>query len=338
MTLLSEQVRDLLTEDNLVNDPASYSTASVTFVTLKDFGNVVVPAAGLVLVKYNHSGTQAATRTRIRIKIGGIYAFTTMQLTTPSTTYSFICYLAAGTYAVLAEGMANGGTLSMGGFQLGFVSFSDLQGSVLAVYAAGISKTTTVRLTPLGAIKNTVYCITAYATTAGAQTNMENSGESLTNGVQVLLDGVQQAWHERYAGDAQNDMPAGGKCYVSASAGTSHTVTVTKDNVNTVVNVSVAVCPWILPTAVFESVTFDFPQGSTAYVVAEPLDGNPTKFVGAGKERAATFGVSDDYYGSSSAVDLVVFSYTFEVVKVGGCGVFVSGLGGCVSHLAVDVR
>jgi hypothetical protein len=261
-----------------------------------------------------------------------------MQLTTPSTAYSFVCYLAAGTYAVLAEGMANGGTLTMGGFQLGFVNFSDLQGSVLAVYAAGISKTTTVRLTPLGNIKNTAYCVTAYAVTAGAQTNFENAGEALTNGVQVLLDGVQQTWHERYAGDFQNDMPAGGKCYVSASAGTSHTVTVTKDNVDTVVNVSVAVCPWILPSAVFEPITLDFSQGSTVYVVAEPLDGNPTKFVGAGKERAVTFGASDDYYGSSSAVDLVVFSYTFEVVKVGGCGVFASGLGGCISHVGLDAR
>jgi hypothetical protein len=330
-------VRDLASEDNLINDPASYTTTSATFVTLKDFGDVVVPADGLVLVNFKQSQPVAQGTSRIRIKVGGVYAYATKHTVQGLITYSFICFLAAGTYAVIAEGRMGYISVTMSDFQLGFVNFTDLQGSALAVYAAGISKTTTARLTPVGNIKNTVYCVTVYATTAGGQTNCENSGESLTNGIQVLLDGVQKAWDERWQGDV-NDMPAGGKCYVSASAGASHTVTVTKDNANTVVNISVAVCPWILPGTVFEPIDLDFSQGSTVYVVAEPLDANPTKFVGVGKEHAVTFGTSTDYYSSSSAVDIVSFSYTFEVAKVGECGVYASGFGGCISHVGLDAR
>jgi len=225
----------------------------------------------------------------------------------------------------------------MTNFQLGYVSFTDLEGSALAVYSAGISKTTTVKVTPLGNLKNTVYAVTVYATTAGAHTNLENPGDALTNGVQVLLDDVQQSWGERQQGDG-NDQPASGKCYVAASAGSSHTITIGKDNADTVVNINVAVCPWILPSAVFEPVTLDFNQGSTAYVVLEPLDANPTKFVAVGKERAITFGASTDYYSSTSAADIVGFSYTFEVVKVGESWLLASGLGGCISHVGVDPR
>jgi hypothetical protein len=166
---------------------------------------------------------------------------------------------------------------------------------------------------------------------------MENPGDALTNGVQVLLDGVQKSWSERHQGDT-NGMAAGGKCYVAASAGVSHSITITMDNGATAVNVNVAVCPWILPSALSEIITLSISQGSTLYVMEEPLDGNPTKYTYVGKVRGITFGASTDYYSSASAVGISAFSYTFESVKASQCLLQVYGLGGCISIIAVDVR
>jgi hypothetical protein len=276
----------------------------------------------------------------MRVKVGSTYAYAMKIPPTASySPHSFLVYLAAGTYGIDVENTIDtAGTMKIRNFQAGFASFSDLSGSALAAYAGAIAKTTAVRATPAGNLKNTVYCVTVYAVTAGAQTNLENPGDALTNGVQVLLDGVQQAWSERNQGDFGTDIAAGGKCYVAASAGASHSVTVTKDNVGTSVNVNVAVCPWILPFALSEVVSLSVPQGSTLYLTQEPLDANPTKYVYVGKIRGVTFGAATDYYASASATGVSAFSYTFESVSVPQVMMTVYGLGGCISIIAVDLR
>jgi len=339
MIFSSEMVRLLSDELNLIKVATVYNVTSATYATIHDYGNVTLSKAGLLLICFD-AGLGSAGNGYIRVRIGAsLYSYACKQVGASTLHYTFITYLAAGTYGILVEGCVPAGGISIivDDFQAGFVNFSDLQGSALAAYAGAIDKTTVVRATPVGNIKNTVYCVTVYAITAGAQTNMENPGDALTNGVQVLLDGVQQTWTERWQGDV-NNMAAGGKCYISASAGASHIVTITEDNVATAENISVAVCPWILPNELFEIVALDFSQGSTLYLTEEPLDGNPTKYVYVGKVRGITFGASTDYYGSASAVGISAFSYTFEYVKVSQCLLQVYGLGGCISIIAVDVR
>jgi hypothetical protein len=339
MVLLAEMVRLLSDESNLVNVATAYNVTSATYATIHDYENVVLTKAGLLLIAFDGS-LGSAGNGYIRVRIGAsLYSFACKQAGAAGVHYTFMVYLAAGTYDVLVEGCVPAGGISIivDDFQAGFVNFSDLTGEALVAYTGAIAKTTAARNTPLGVIKNTVYCVTVYAITAGAQTNMENPGNTLTNGVQILIDGVQQSWTERWQGDA-NGMAAGGKLYKSASAGVSHSITVTTDNGATAVNVSVAVCPWILTNALSEIVSLDFPRGSTVYVTEEPLDGNPTKYIYIGKIRGVTFGAATDYYSSASATGISAFSYTFEFVNVSQCLLQVYGFGGCISSIAVDLR
>jgi hypothetical protein len=335
MGLLPEMLRILSDESNLINVATSYNVVSAAYATIHDYGDVTLSKAGLLLIKFT-AGPSSGTG-YFRIRVGAtLYAYACKLATT--TTCSFIVYLDAGTYGILAEAAGAGGiTNYIHDFQAGFANFSDLTGEVLAAYVGAIAKTTTVRVTPVGDIKNTVYCVTVHAVTAGAQTNLENPGDALTNGVQILIDGVQQSWSERYQGDV-NGMAAGGKLYVAASAGVSHSITVTEDNAATDETVSVAVCPWILPPVAFEPVEFSFSGGSTVYVVTEPLNVDVSKSVKIGKGRAVSFGDATDYYYASSGTGILISSYTFEAVKVGGNIMAVSGFGGCISVVAVDLR
>ena len=337
--VLPEMVRVLADESNLINVATSYNVTSATYATIHDYGNVVLSKAGLLLISF-WSGLGAGGVGFIRVRVGAsLYSYAIRVTSTSASNFTFLTYLAAGTYDILVEGCvpAGGVAINTYDFKAGFVNFSDLEGSVLAAYAGAIAKTTTVRATPAGNIKNTVYCVTVYAITAGAQTNMENPGDALTNGVQVLLDGVQQSWSERWQGTV-NGMAAGGKLYVAASAGVSHSITITEDNAATDETVNVAVCPWVLPPVGFEPVELSFPDGSTVYVVSEPLNVDVSKSVKVGKFRAVSFGDAMDYYYTSTGTGILISSYTFETVKVAGNVMVVSGFGGCISAVVVDLR
>lgn len=332
-------VRLLADEATLINDTTSYDRGSASWGTIHDYGNITLTKAGIVAISFLTD--PAAGGAAWRVKIGGsLYAFGCSNVDTVDETFSFMCYLAAGTYDVLVEHRGNVGiqTCYISNFQCGFACFSDLLGQALAAYSAGIAKTTTVRLTPLGNINKTVYCVTVYGFTTGEKTNLENPGDALTNGIQVLLDGVQQSWSERQQGNDANDLACGGKCYIAASAGVEHTITLGKDNVNTEVNISVAVCPWVLPYAAAELVAINVPQGSAAMVSVEPLAANNAKTVAVGKVRCVSFGSSTDFYGVTSATGIISFSYTFEVIAADASYLIASGLDGCIAAIGADVK
>ncbi|MEM3581526.1 MAG: hypothetical protein QXQ64_09785, partial [Candidatus Bathyarchaeia archaeon] len=97
-------------------------------------------------------------------------------------------------------------------------------------------------------------------------------------------------------------------------------------------------CPWILGTSEHQPIQLDFPQGSTLYLVLEPLWGNPTKTVKLGKKRAFSFGDATDYYSTASGTDILAWNYTFETVEVGQAVLLIGGYGGCISIIGVDVR
>jgi hypothetical protein len=97
-------------------------------------------------------------------------------------------------------------------------------------------------------------------------------------------------------------------------------------------------CPWIIPAEEYEPLTLDFPQGSTLYVSTEPLEVNPTKTVKIGKVRFISFGDSTDFYYINSGTDVLDSSYTFETIEVSRIIMIVSGEGGCIATLGVDIR
>jgi hypothetical protein len=57
-----------------------------------------------------------------------------------------------------------------------------------------------------------------------------------------------------------------------------------------------------------------------------------------GFQRAWSFGDNTNYYSIASGTDILSWNYTFESVEVSSCLLLVSGYGGCISIIAVDVR
>ncbi len=103
--------------------------------------------------------------------------------------------------------------------------------------------------------------------------------------------------------------------------------------------VKITICPWIIPESQYEPLTLDFAQGSTLYVIVEPLTANPTKNVKVGKIRGISgFGDAAEFYKTVTGADILSFDYTFEVVEVDQCSLYVDGYEGCVSVIGVDVR
>jgi len=100
----------------------------------------------------------------------------------------------------------------------------------------------------------------------------------------------------------------------------------------------ITICPWIIPDVEYEPITLDFPQGSTFYIITEPLDQNPTKTSKIGKKRGRSFGDTTDYYSTASGTNILSHNYTFETIEVANSVLLVSGFGGCISILGVDVR
>jgi hypothetical protein len=250
-----------------------------------------------------------------------------------------IAFVAAGTYAVLMEQKNSGGTGEISSFQLGKAKFSDTAKSNLAIYAAEIDLTVVQRSPPsfFGTLKNAVFAVNVWAYTPGADTNFENVGDALTNGVQLSIDGVQVDWTTRIQ-DTGSAETAYANYYGSLSAGLEHAFTIGKDNANTVVHISIVACPWLLATVDNEPMTLDFSQNSTLYLVLEPLNADPAKNSKIGKIRAVSYGDTTDFYSTASGTGILSHAYTFELVEVTSVTVIVNGLGGCISMVGLDGR
>ena len=102
--------------------------------------------------------------------------------------------------------------------------------------------------------------------------------------------------------------------------------------------VRIVICPWIIPNNEYIPVSLDFSFGSTLYMMLEPLTTNPTKYIKIGKVRGISFGDTTDYYSSASGTNILSYNYTFEILPPGNMIMLISGYGGCISVLGVDVR
>ncbi|MCW4002409.1 MAG: hypothetical protein NWE95_00645 [Candidatus Bathyarchaeota archaeon] len=332
MVILVEQVRQLTNESNLIDDSTTYTRSfSRSWGTLKNYGNIVLSANSLVVFSFqlNTSGYN------VRLKIGSYYVWGKNNVGTG--TFTGIAYVASGTHAVVVEDSSSGAGSSISNFKLGKAKFTDEAGSALNNYSSTINLTVANRSTlPVGSLKNAVFMVRVWAKTAGAQTNFENPGDSLTNGVSLSVDGSQITWTERNQDDA-NYENASATYYCTLTVGSSHSFAITKDNGSTTVNISVYACPWLLFGSLSEPVAMNFAQNSTLYLMLEPLDLNPTKSVKVGKKRAVSFGDATDYFSSASGTGLLVYSYLFDAVQIDTVSLYVSGLGACISHIGVDV-
>ena len=208
------------------------------------------------------------------------------------------------------------------------------------------------RKTPVGPIKKYVGIITVICEGARRQSFPRNPGESNLPrfNYKISIDDTQVAWSERRddRGDSDtNDSYGRGAFgrYVAAfdpNVQANLKIKVYNNYASQawdcLARVEIILCPWILAADDYEPVSLNFADGSTLYVVAEPLSENPTKYVRIGKTRFNSFGDATDYYASSSGTNLVAFDYTFEMVEVANSVLHAKGFGGCIGIIGVDVR
>jgi hypothetical protein len=339
--LLSEQVRRIENETTLINDANLYARNACGWADLHNYGNIVLSSDSIVILLYTagigcNGGGQTCAH---RIKIGSlcVSGFQFSSDSNYSENVVVVFFLPAGTYAVTAEGAGdimdgnNWRQIQISNFKLGVVDFPDVSGFGLAAYSGTVTKNLAVRKLAAATTKNGVMNIQV-------MTHNGTAGAGLPT---VSVDGVAKSWTW-----SRSTQDAGGfcNCYGGVSGriealltlGTDHTVSLSGGAGTHYI--SIVFSPWILPTSDSEPLTLDFPQGSTLYITTEPLFTNPTKSIKIGKVRAVSFGDSTDYYSTASGVGILSFSYTFETVEVGKCALMVSGFGGCISIVGVDVR
>jgi hypothetical protein len=340
MPLLMEQERLIANESSLLYDSTVHAFPT-TYGTINDYGNITLAADGIIAILLTLSGSGGTSGTHhIRLKIGSYYVLAEYSSIGVLTgTYGTLVYLAAGTYGVLAEGVRpNSDTQNIASLQIGIVSFNDVQGSALGAYSSGIALTVASRKTPLGSLSQATYCVQIYASTPSTQTRLEDVGESLTNGVSISVDSVQQNWSEKVTPDDAAYHGVSGKTYLPFSVGSSHTVSLSKRNANTAIHINVIACPWILPSSIGDPVVEDFSLGSTIYATFNALFQDVTKTVSIGAVRGVDFGSSFDYYSTSSGIGLLAYSYVWETPDINQVSLYVVGMGGCIEILGGDIR
>jgi len=332
----TEQVRQLASEQNLINDATVYTRNNAAWGTIHDYGNITLSEDSLIAFRF----VIGLTASYYRLIIGNISHAYYIHGCKVAGTYTGIAFVAAGTYGVVMDQKNSGAdTGHISGFQLGKAKFSDMATSILAEYAAPINLTVAQRSPPsfFGTLKNAVFGINVWAYTPGAQTNFENVGDALTNGVQLWVDGRQTDWTTRIQ-DTTSAGTAYANYYGSLSVGVAHTFELVKDNGSTLIHISTVASPWLLAAVDNEPMTLDFSQGSTLYLVLEPLNADNTKNSGIGKVRAVSYGDTTDYYSTASGTGILAHTYTFELVDATSVTVIVNGLGGCIALVGLDER
>ncbi len=332
--LFSEMVREISKEESLIDDDMAYGGSTEAWMLLHDYGNITLSEATLIV--WRMRAYAAGSAGNVRLKIGSYYVYGELLGNGVNKMISGISWIAAGVHSVRVESKSDG-TFQVEDFQLGRAKFSDAVAQALAAYSSTITKQVASRKTAVGPLNEAIFAVVCWAKTPGAQTYFENIGDALTNGVSLKVDGQQVDWDWRNQ-DSGSHENAAAYYYGALSVGVNHTFEIVKDNANTVVHIAVIGCPWLLLGDLREPINLDFAQGSTLYLMLEPLHDDPTKTLRIGKKRSVSFGNSTDYYSSASGTGLLPHSYTFETVEVEESLMLISGFGGCISILAVDER
>lgn len=338
---LSEMVRHVGDSILEIDEAPNHGRQDSSWGTLYDYGSINPATAGIYACSFDGQRT-GSNPAYIRVKVGSRYVWGISPLTSSEVRYEFLCYLPTGSQNVIVESISISGppygTANVDDFRFGRVDFSDVDGEALQTYSSGLTLNVPQRNLPIGSLNEVGVIVSCWAYTPGADTNFESVGDSLTNGVSLTVEGVQVDWSERNQ-DTVSAENAWAVYYGKADAAQDISVSIAKDNGNTVVHICVIACPWIIPDDEdFEPITLSFPQGSTLYLMSEPLILNPTVNMKIGKERVISFGDATDYYSTASGTGILQHDYTFVEVKNGAVLLFIYGRGACVASIGVDIR
>jgi hypothetical protein len=373
--VFSEQVRVVKNEENLVEDSGSYGEGGLTACDWKDKESKTInlSATKKILVQCDvylsavSPPLKGAGRILVDDKPLVGSGFIESDGGAKTKTIESFVELASGSHtfkfqvSVVDPGAASD-QVAIRNIHIGVIDFSDTSiedgdsGGIpidATTESTVISKnfTTPSRKLALGAIKKLNMIVTVNGLLDGSATSlMKNTGESNEAdriNWKVFVGASQKDWTER-----QDDYQtihstyaegAYGKLLYELDPATEYTVYLKAYNgyasQKTVRGyISIVYGPWILTDTLMEPLSFSFPQGSTLYLMLEPLFRNPTKNIKLGKKRAVSFGDSTDYYSTGSGTNILSWNYTFEIVEVDDCVLVVEGYGGCISVVGVDMR
>jgi len=374
LVLLAEQVRLIKNEEQLLNDTTDYPQTTATDWVTKITKNITLASEKLLyaevkmVVGYGAYAWGGAARilldgnpivaTGYMFGSGALTITRGIYLILPAGSYSFEWQLSCFKTNTTGDVHIDSALLSI----LDFVD-KDKQNYDSGSTSCPATSTTTlinqnftipaIRKLAVGSIKKYVAYITVLCHRDNQRVSkMKNSGESDDANFfnwKILIDDVQQSWSER------NDdcgSETGNIIYAEGAFGKLTAVLDPSTQYNLKINcyngfsnayngravVKIVICPWIIPKNQYEPINLDFPQGSTLYVLTEPLDLDPTKDTKIGRQRMKSFGSSTDYYSTASGTGILSHNYTFEVIKVVNSVLLVNGHGGCISALGVDIR
>ena len=306
------------------------SWVSAPWTAIHDYGSITLSEDSVIAFRYTFDATPDGLGSH-RLLFGST-PVAGGPFDSSSKTFKGLVALPAGVYTVKIEGICFRGAVKVSGLQVGVVCFRDLEKSNIAGYASPITVSLDQRKLCVGEINRATLFILVYAYTPDQETHLDNPSESNTNSVKVSVDGESLTWVERVNDDIDKFYGASfGIATTTLTVDESHTITVTKSNTDTIVYISLILCPWIIPYDAYQPLSLDFPQGSTLYLTLEPLIDDPTKNVKLGKRWAVFFGDSTDYYGTASGTGIVTWNYTFETVEVENCVLLIEGYGACIS-------
>jgi hypothetical protein len=371
-------VRDLAVEEELINDAGPYTSGGGHDWTERVAKEISLTAKSMVYIKFTTStnvSTHGAGRVKNSVT-GDVYVSTGGIGTSDSVEKGVFTILAAGNHQLSFQSSSwAGGVVTITNIVVGVLDFSDrnetgvYSGSVVLddgetsgeyqlIYEDISLPTNPERKLAIGTIKKYTVILTVCCFASGYRMNeMLNTGESTTggkSGFQLWINASHVNWTERVNDDndgnvANSSFGEGSYARYIFTVDADTPLTgfglwikanneLGVDSITHYAYAQVVVCPWIIPNVAYEPISLNVPQGSTIYIITEPLDANPTKHVKIGKERFVSFGDAADYYYMDSGTNILESSYTFEAVEVEDILLFISGYGGCVSTLAVDVR
>jgi hypothetical protein len=333
--LLSEQERQLSSEQSLLSNSTMYSVGTPsTWTLINDYPYINVPANGIVFFQFKMTAPASGISWFYgALLIGGMPVEVHSIGPGASATVGGAVWLTAGSYDFQLQAEVNGtmGGCQMGALQVGFTLFNDCATYALQSSTQGGSIQLTVpsRNTPLGNLNEAVFCINVCAV---APTNQMVSMEPIT------VDGVS------YNGDeiGPTSLYSSQKLFIPLSVGTQHTISCTTGNSEATMYVSIIACPWILTTYshFHQPVTLNITQLSTIYAVICPLFLDVFKEAWVGAPKGISSGAGSDFYGYGSAGTgaNVPFSYTFDSVNANIVTFSADGLGCCIDNIGVDVE
>ena len=368
--LLSEMVRRIADEQVLHDDASTYSRTGTYNWTTVVSKTVTLTKQAIVYISFTTERLTSTSYGAGRVLLGDtpIASSGAAEAGVPFTrvcwilldpgTYTFNFQLSCFQTSYSTDGMKVSGIKIIA---FNFPDKSKVSYSGSANVAPGATATIinqnftlpTARRTVAGRLKRIPIFLFAYLTAGSRVSVVKNPGESDDSdrvNWKILINDTQVSWTERAndRGTSSSNLTYGAGAYglyaYPFDAGSTINIKINATNTSTTTTytctayIAILACPWLIPAIEYEPIALEFPQGSTLYIVAEPLQTDPTKTIKLGRRRGISFGDTTDYYSTATGAGILMWNYTFESVEVSSCTLLVAGYGGCISIIAVDVR